>query len=171
VATVRTEQRRRLDRRERTDLLEERIGLSGELGEQGASLRDAGRAVAVGEEAVMANLDEAGRQDVETEAAQELLQREEHRADLAAVGVVFVPEGDRMVGEIQGFQAAVGNGHPVRVAAQVGQDDLGARKGAFGVDDPLATADATEPPSELCGLRELRLRTGEVELAVLKELL
>ena len=171
MPTVRTDQRRWLDRRERADLFEQRIGLRGELGEQGARLRDAGRAVAVGEQAVMANLDEARRQDVETEAAQELLQRESHRAALAAVGVVFVPEGDRVVGKIQSFQAAVGDGDPVRVAAQVRQDDLRSRKRAFGVDDPLATADATEPPSELCGLRELRLRTGEVELAVLKELL
>ena len=121
------------------------------MGQKGARLSDPGGAISVGEQAVVADFDEARRQDVQAEAAEELLQRERHRSDLTVVGIVLVAEGDGAVLQIQSLHSAVGDGHPVGVAAQIGQDRLRTGKGPFGVDDPfgateLDAASGQRPP-------------------------
>ena len=62
----------------------------------------------------MSDLYEARRQNVQTEAAQELLQREHHGSELAAVGIVFIAEGDGAVWEIQSLQPAARPGRAPR---------------------------------------------------------
>ena len=111
----------------------------------------------------MPDLDEAWRQDVQTETAEELLQRERHRAELAFVGVVFIAEGERTVLEIQPLQPAVGDGHPVGVAAQIRQHGLRTGKRPFGVNDPFVASEPTQPPGKGNRLGEARLRTGELQ--------
>ena len=111
-------------------------------------MSDSGGAISVGEQAVVADFHEAPRQDVKAEAAQKLCQREGHRPDLALVGIVLVAEGDRPVLTVQSLQAAVGDGDPVGVTAQIREDRLRTGKGPFGVDDPLVTAETTEPASK-----------------------
>ena len=108
--------------------------------EQGAGLGQVGGAGGVGEEAVVADAVEAGGQDVDQEAADELAGGEGHQlAPGLALGAVVLPaEGDAAL--VEGDQAAVGDGDAVGVAGEVGQDRLGAGEGALGVDHPLGAA-------------------------------
>ena len=60
--------------------------------EQSPARRQAFLAAAIGQEAVVADLDEALRQDVHEEATQELFARERHRLGTRVVAVVLVTE-------------------------------------------------------------------------------
>jgi hypothetical protein len=60
--------------------------------------------------------------------------------------VVPPAEGDAAL--VERDEAAVGDGHAVRVARQIGQHGLGPGKRALGVDDPLALAQGLEPLGE-----------------------
>lgn len=76
------------------------------------------RAVAVGEQPVGANLYEAGWQEVEQEAEEELVRVKAHRALPVAVGAVAPGEDD--VVAVEAEQPVVGVG----VAGEVGEDLL-----------------------------------------------
>jgi len=80
-----------------------------------------GLSVAISQEPIVADSDQAGRQAVQQEAADEL-----HRADGNGLGAVFLSvlgrEGDHSI--FKGSEAAVGNGHPMGIAGQVVQDLL-----------------------------------------------
>ena len=97
-------------------------------------------APSVGEQSVVADAVEAGRQDVYEEAADELVCCQGH--DLAAPAaldpVVLPGKGDAPV--IEADQAAVGDGDAVGVAAEIGEHRLGAGEGALGVDHPFDLA-------------------------------
>lgn len=84
-----------------------------------------------GEQAIMSDAMEAARQDVEQEAADELICGERH--DLQPVGavaaIILVAEGDPSL--FEGDQAAVRDRNPVRVARQIGEHRLGTRKGGL----------------------------------------
>ena len=109
-------------------------------GEQLARAGDVLGADAAGEQAVMANAVKAGWQDMDKEAADELVGREPHdllpRAAFGAVILVF--ESDAVA--VAGQQAAVGDGDAVGVARQIGQHGLGAAEGAFAVNHPFDLA-------------------------------
>ncbi len=85
---------------------------------------------------------------MQQEAAHELAGLERHR--LVARGtldaVVLPAEGDAAL--VERDEAAVGDGHAVRVARQIGQHGLGPGKRPLGVDDPLALAQGLEPLGE-----------------------
>ena len=81
-------------------------------------------AVAVGEHAIVADLDEAFGQDVQLQAADELLAGEGHGLSPGIVRVVLVGEGDGAGGPVQGENAVIGDADPVGVAGEIGQDDL-----------------------------------------------
>jgi hypothetical protein len=74
-----------------------------------------------GEQAVVTDAMEAARQDMEQEAADELVGRERH--DVLPVGavaaIVLVAEGDAAL--VEGDQTAVRDGDPVGVARQIGK--------------------------------------------------
>jgi hypothetical protein len=84
-------------------------------GKQLAGAGYIGLACGTGEQAVMADAVEAMWQDMEQEAADELVRRERHHAlpfrTIAAV--VFVAEGD--AGVVVGDQTLIGDGDPVGV--------------------------------------------------------
>jgi hypothetical protein len=103
-------------------------------------LREVGGTIAVGQQAEMPDLDEPRRQNVETEAAEELRWLKRHRSDLTAVGIVFVLERNRARLGIQRLQSAVGDGDPMRITTQVGQYRLRTGKRSFGVDHPFMAA-------------------------------
>ena len=88
----------------------------------------------------MANAVKASWQDMDEEAADELVGGEPHdllpRAAFGAVILVF----ERNAVVIAGQQAAVGDGDAVGVARQIGQHGLGATEGAFAVDHPFDLA-------------------------------
>lgn len=94
--------------------------------------RKADLAGTAGKQAVMPDAVEAARQDMDQEAADELIGGERH--DLLTIGavaaVVLVAEGDAAL--VKGDQAAVRDRDPVGVAGQVGEHRLraGGRPGA-----------------------------------------
>jgi len=85
-------------------------------------------------------------------------------------GHSLIAEGDRSALEIQSLQSAVGDSDPVGVAAQIRQHGLRTGKGSFGVDDPFVLAGVTKPAGKDDRLGEARLRTGELQLVLGKEL-
>ena len=74
----------------------------------------------------MANPDEAFGQDMQEEASHELRSQECHLSLLAAVRVILPPECYALA--VKGQEPVVGNGHPMRVPAQVTEDLLRAAK-------------------------------------------
>src|SRR5207249_854769 len=65
----------------------------------------------------------------------------------AALGTIVLPaEGHAAL--IQRDEPAVGDGHSMRVARQVGQHSLGPGEGTLGVDDPFALPQRRKPADE-----------------------
>src|ERR1700722_7397779 len=94
-------------------------------GEQIAGACDIGRTVAIGEQAIVSDAVEAVRQNVDEEAADELVGGERHRLVAgAAVGtIILVPEGDAVL--VEGDEPAVGDGDAVGIARQISEHRLG----------------------------------------------
>ena len=113
--------------------LGQQLGTGG--GEQLATERELGLAVAVGQEAVVADALQAGRRHVLEEAADELHGGDGHHSGFAGIAVIFPLEGYLTVFESQ--QTAVGDGHPMGVAAEILQDVARSAKGGLGVDYPF----------------------------------
>jgi hypothetical protein len=104
----------------------------------------------VGEEAEVADADEAAWQQVEEEAAQELVDGQAHDALPVAVGGVSPAEADVAVGE--GDQSAVGDADAMGIGAEITQRVLGSAEGTLGVDDPVVTEQKSEPGGEVAWL-------------------
>ena len=60
----------------------------------------------------------------------------------------------------------VGDGDAVGIAAEILQDVLGSTEGWFGVDDPIAAEEGTQPGSEELGMGEGCEFSGQVQLPV-----
>ena len=113
---------------------------SGIANEEGADLGQGLGAHGVGEEAEMANAMEARGQDMEEEAADELIDAQAQGfVAFARFGAIILPlEGDVVF--IASTESAVGDRDAVGVAREVGEHCLGAGEGALGVDDPIDLA-------------------------------
>jgi hypothetical protein len=83
------------------------------LGQEGAALGELDRAVAVGQQAEVADADEAVGDDMEQEAAKELGDVELNNLHAVAIGVVAPAEADAAVGE--GDEALIGERDTVGV--------------------------------------------------------
>ena len=94
-------------------------------------------AVAVGEEAEVADADETRRQEVEQKTAQELFNSQGHEPLLVAVSRIAPSEGDVATGESD--QPGVGDGDAMSVGAEIAQHMFRATEGLLGVDDPVMT--------------------------------
>ena len=105
--------------------------------------------VAVGEEAKVADTDEACGQDVEEEAPKELDGSEGECFFDSPVAVILPTEADATVFDLQ--QAVVGDGSAMGVASEIVEDLGGAAEGLLGVDDPAAVGGGAQPAAE--GLR------------------
>jgi hypothetical protein len=122
--------------------------------------------VAMGEEAEVADTDEAGGQDVEQEAAEELEGVEREDFFDTAVAVILPAEADTVVFDLE--QPMVGDSHAVGIAAEI-LDDLGrAAKGTLGVDDPAAVGGLVQPAAKGFGMGKAGEIAKERELALLK---
>jgi hypothetical protein len=135
--------------------VEERLAVVGVLGgELGGELWRAERiatggeesgSASIGEEAVVADADEAFRKNVEQEAARELGQRE-RKGPSSSAAVVLEAEGDGLVVDVK--EPVVGDRDAVGVAREVGQNVVGAVEGWLGVDDPLGATGVVEEALE-----------------------
>jgi len=118
----------------------------------------------------MADAVEARRQDMEQEAADELVRRERH--DALPVGtitaVVLVAEGDAAL--IKCDQMPVRDGDPVGVARQIGKHGLGASEWRLGIDNPSLVSDRREVAQEQAPIGEIDQMAEEGQLPGLVEL-
>ncbi len=114
----------------------------------------------------MTDTNEALGEQMEEEAAQELIEREGHQLRLIVVSRVPPTEGDLAIG--RRHQSMVGDGDAMGVAAEILEHIVGAAEGRFGVDDPVFSEQRSEPGREDLGLCEQRQIAGKVQLAMLK---
>jgi len=95
-------------------------------------------AMTIGEKAEVTDLGETVGKNVKQEAADELFCFHSHGSDAVVFFAVFPLEGDFAVSKC--YQAVVGNGDPVRIAAEVIEDLSGSSEGRLCVDDPFMFA-------------------------------
>ena len=132
-------------------------------GEQLARVGDVVGADAACEQSVMADAVKTCWQDMDEEAADELVGREPHDLlpRVATDAVILVLERD--AGAVAGKQAAVGDGDAVGIARQIGQHGLRAAEGAFAVDHPFDPARWRQIFREGIAVREVGVRTKELQ--------
>ena len=113
-----------------------RLFCGGWRGEQLARSRDVGSTVGFGKQPVVPDAVKALGQNVDEEAADELVGCEGHSlvTGRPIEPIVLVPEGDAILG---GDEAAIGDSDAVGVARQIAQDLLGTGERSFAVDHPL----------------------------------
>lgn len=121
-------------------------------------------ALAVGEQAVVADPDEASWQNMQEEAPDELGSWKAHDALGAAARVIFVAEGD--VTCLQREKSVVRDRHAMGVGSQVLQHLLGRAEGWLCVDVPLDLSLAIEQGSPRCRVGEFVQTAHEEELLV-----
>src|SRR6516165_5600115 len=110
--------------------------------------------VGIGEEAVVTDAMKSVGQDMDQEAADELVGVEGHKLIASvALGSVILPF-ERDARAVEGDETAVGNSNPVRVARQVGEHSIGSAKRSLGIDDPFGLAQCGEKGLEGCRLGE-----------------
>ena len=107
---------------------------------------------AIGEEARMANAVEAGGQDMDQEAADELrFGQAHHLHPVAALDPVVLPP-ERHRSGVGADEAVVRDRDAVGVAAEIGQHRLRPAEGRLGVDDPVGLAQRREMGGEGVGV-------------------
>ena len=94
----------------------------------------------IGEQPVVADAVEAAGQNVQQEAADELLGTQRHGlvARLPRGAVILAAEGDATL--VEGDESPVGDRHPVGVTGQIREHRGGPGERALGIDDPFALA-------------------------------
>ena len=132
--------------------------------EGGEAQRQQNGAPSVGEDAEVADADEAFGEQVQQEAAQELIDGESHQLLLVVVGGVAPAEGDLAVGQCD--EAMVGDGDAMSVAAEILEHVVGIAKGWFGVDDPVFAEERTQPGGEGLGMGKRCELAGKMQLAM-----
>ncbi len=106
----------------------------------------------LGQKAIVPNALKAVGQDVQKEAADELIGIERQAPWRRPVGVVLPSKTNAAV--VESDEAAVGDGDPMRVTAQIGEHLAGTRKRELGVNNPFNTAQWRENGREGIGLGE-----------------
>jgi len=109
--------------------------------ESGEAPWQQGGAPSVGEEAEVADADEALGEQVKKEATEKLIARDSHHFLLIVVGRVPPTKGD--VAFVERNQSMIGDGDAMGVAAEILQHVFGSAEGWFGVDDPIFAEERT----------------------------
>ena len=130
-----------------------------------AELQECG-AVAVGEEAEVADAHEARRQQVEQKAAQKLFDIQGHEPFLVAVGGVAPTEGNVVLGESD--QPGVRDGDAMGVGTEITQHMFWAAEGPFGVNDPVVAEQQPQPGGEGARLGQRQQAAVELEFTSLE---
>lgn len=118
--------------------------------------------VAVGQKAEVADLHEAGGQDVEQETADKFHCFQSHHFEAFAILGVPPAKADPIFDETD--QSAVRDGHTVGIASQIFEHMVGASQGRLGIDDPLGRAELIEPSLKFGRIRERLQLAVQVEL-------
>ena len=131
-------------------------------------------AIAVAKKTVVTDALKTVRQDMEQEAANEVVGLQGHDFLPVVMAIIFPAKTDPAV--VNTKQAVVGNGDTMGVAAQVVEDLFGTAEGRFGVNHPLGLAKRGQVLGEslrltksLQGRKELQLALGKGRLQVLEE--
>jgi len=130
-------------------------------GEQRAALHQFLSADAIGEEAEVADADQAGRQHVEQEAADELDRIEGHGLGAGMVRVVFPVEADLAV--FQSAKPVVGDGDAMSVASQILEHASWSTEGRLDVNDPFELPGCLTQGLERGRLGQIAKLAGEVK--------
>jgi len=93
------------------------------------------------------------RQDVQQEAANELVGVQSHRAQLIGIAVVPPTEGDFVVVDVQ--QPMVRDRHSMSVAAEVVEHLCGAAERSLGIDDPIDRANGVQKAIKRTAIRQV----------------
>src|SRR3954467_14991269 len=145
--------------------LDRRRGLGGLEG--GADLGEFGRPAGVGQKkAEVADAAEATGQDMQQEPADELAGIERHRFALVAGAVILPAEADATI--LAREQTAVGDGDPVRVAAEIVENLPGPAERSSGIDDPFDAAQRLDMRAKRGRLAKPREMAEEGQVAGLK---
>ena len=107
----------------------------------------------------------AVRQTVDEEAADELVWIERHQPGRVAVTIIAPAEGHS--GLVGAAQTTVGDGDPVSVPAEIGQDMFGRPEWWLGIDDPVLATKLLDRGCEGMDITEPIERTGEAQSATL----
>ncbi len=118
-----------------------------------------------GEQAVVADAVEPLRQDVEQEAADELVGGDRHRLLPVGAGATIILVAERDAALVEAEEAAVRDRDPVGVAGQIGEHRLRPGEGRLGVDDPALLPDRCEVTQERTPVGEVREAAVEREPA------
>src|SRR5437773_6416243 len=124
-----------------------------------------GGAPTVGEIAIVADAMEAFGQDVEQEAADELVGTKGHHLLLVVVAIILPAEADPALGKTD--QAAVGDGDAMGIAAEIIEHLLGSAERELGVDNLANGAQRPQPGSEGGWRGQSRQFAKEPELALI----
>jgi hypothetical protein len=141
----------------------------GLVGEQALTEGQESGAPAIGQEAERADADKAAGQDVEQEAAQELLRTKRHDSLLTSMGIIFPAESNLVM--VESHEAVVGDGHSMGVAGEIAEHMMGTAEGGLGVDDPVLTEQGAQEGAEGFFVFERLERSGEGELVLLESTL
>ena len=125
-----------------------------------------GGAAPVGEESEVADAHEAGRQQMEQEAAQELILRQSHEPFLVAVGGIAPAQGD--VAIMKRNEPGVGDGDAMGVGAEIAQHMFRSSEWPLGVDDPVVAEQHPQPGGEGAWLRKVRQVSVELKLIAME---
>ena len=132
--------------------------------EQSTGACDVVGAGGLGEQTVVADAVEALGQDVDEEAADELICCERHH--LVAIGafdpIVLVLEADTVF--VERDQPAVGDGDAMGVAGQISQYRFGSGEGPFAVDVPSDLAQRRQEGGEGGALGEMTMLAEKLQL-------
>ncbi len=123
-------------------------------------------AVAVAEETIIAQAHESPGQDVQQEAANELLRIQGHLFLFPVVGIVLVKETDLVIFDAE--QTVVAHGNPVGVGAEIADDLLGAGEGALGVDRPGLGLEGGDEAGEFAGVGKVGGAGVKLQLALVE---
>src|ERR1700722_13239788 len=108
------------------------------------------------------------RQDVQQEAADELVGLEGHSLLSVVVSVVFPAEGHCPIVDIE--ETIIRDGDTMGIAADVIEDLLGSGKGRLGIDDPFLLSQRFEISSEGMALTQLLQGGEELEFTAVEGL-
>jgi hypothetical protein len=136
----------------------------GLIGEQTLTQGQESGAPPIGQEPERADADKAAGQNVEQEAAQELLRTECHHSLLITVGIILPAESNLVM--LESHESMVGDGHAMGIAGEIAEHMMGTAEGGLGIDDPVLTEQGTQEGTEGFFVGQGLKSSGEGELVL-----